>query len=139
MVGRGHRSGKEARALADQLGIQSRVRWMEGLADEDLPVLYRGAAVFLFPSLLEGFGLPPLEAQACGTPVIAAATSSLPEVLGSSTELLSPTDAPAWARATTELLQSQSARDAARSAGIANVQRFSPQVTGEALLAALKS
>jgi len=138
MVGRGHRSGKQARALADQLGIGTRVRWMEGLADEDLPALYRGAAVFLFPSLLEGFGLPPLEAQACGTPVLAAATSSLPEVLGRSTQLLSPFDAPAWATATTALLQNPNARDAARSAGIANVQRFSPQVTGEALLKALE-
>jgi len=139
MVGRGHRSGREAKALAARLGIQARVRWMEGLPDEHLPALYRGAAVFLFPSLLEGFGLPPLEAQACGTPVIAAATSSLPEVLGSSTQLLDPHDVTAWSAATTELLQDSGAREIARSAGLANVQRFSPQITGQALLAVLES
>ncbi|MDA0666412.1 MAG: glycosyltransferase family 1 protein [Planctomycetota bacterium] len=138
MVGRGHRSGKEAHQLAEQLGIASRVRWMEGLADEDLPALYRGAAAFLFPSLLEGFGLPPLEAQACGTPVIAAATSSLPEVLGSSTKLLDPHDVAAWTAATTELLNNQSIRETAVQAGLANVQRFSPLNTGQALLKALE-
>jgi len=138
MVGRGHRAGKEARQLAEQLGIASRVHWMQGLADEDLPALYRGAVGFLFPSLLEGFGLPPLEAQACGTPVIAAATSSLPEVLGSSTQLLDPHDVAAWAAATTELLQSPSAQETAQQAGLANVQRFSPLITGKALLKALE-
>ncbi|MFK5955109.1 MAG: glycosyltransferase family 1 protein [Planctomycetota bacterium] len=139
MVGRGHRSGREAKALAERLGISARVRWMEGLADEDLPALYGGAALFLFPSLLEGFGLPPLEAQACGTPVLAAATSSLPEVLGTSTRLLDPNAVDAWTAAATVLLQDSSLREAARSAGIANVQRFSAQVTGEALIAALES
>ena len=138
MVGRGHRSGKEAQQLAEQLGIAARVRWMEGLADEDLPALYRGAVAFLFPSLLEGFGLPPLEAQACGTPVLAAATSSLPEVLGSSTQLLDPHDVSAWTAATTQLLESQSARESAHRAGLANVQRFSPLTTGQALLKALE-
>ena len=138
MVGRGHRSGKEAHFLAEQLGIAERILWLEGLADEDLPALYRGAVAFLFPSLLEGFGLPPLEAQACGTPVLAAATSSLPEVLGTSTQLLDPHDVQAWAQATTKMLESESARETARKAGLANVQRFSPLITGKALLKALE-
>jgi glycosyltransferase involved in cell wall biosynthesis len=137
MVGSGHRSGKQARVMAAQLGIASNVHWLEGLADADLPALYQQAGVFLFPSLLEGFGLPPLEAQACGTPVIAAATSSLPEVLADSATLLNPHDAEAWVRATQLLLSDSSAAATAREAGLRNVTRYTPTFTGEAILSVL--
>lgn len=62
------------------------------VADDDLPALYRGADVFVYPSLYEGFGLPPLEAMACGTPVIASNSSSLPEVVGNAGILIPPED-----------------------------------------------
>lgn len=137
MLGSGHRAGKQARALAQELDIAERVLWLEGLPDADLPALYAAAAVFLFPSLLEGFGLPPLEAQACGTPVIAAATSSLPEVLADSAQLLAPHDVKAWVAATTLLLEDPQQSATARQAGLANVLRYSPLLTGQALLTAL--
>lgn len=137
MLGSGHRSGKQGRDLAQKLGIADRVLWLEGFSDSDLPALYAAASVFLFPSLLEGFGLPPLEAQACGTPVIAAATSSLPEVLADSAQLLAPHDVPAWVAATTCLLEDPQQAVIAREAGVANVLRYSPLLTGQALLAAL--
>ncbi|MDP7061367.1 MAG: glycosyltransferase family 1 protein [Planctomycetota bacterium] len=134
MLGSGHRSGKQAYELAKQLDIADRVLWLQGLANAELPSLYASASVFLFPSLLEGFGLPPLEAQACGAPVIAAATSSLPEVLADSACLLPPDDVQAWVDATCKLLEDPQARVAAREAGLANVQRYSAQTTGQALL-----
>ena len=59
---------------------------------EDLPALYSGADVFIFPSLYKGFGFPPLEAMACGTPVIASNNSSLPEVLGENALYVDPYD-----------------------------------------------
>lgn len=67
--------------------------------DEDLPSLFSAAELFVFPSLYEGFGLPVLEAMACGVPVVAARSSSIPEVVGPSSTLVSPTDRNAWIEA----------------------------------------
>lgn len=139
MLGSRHRSGGQARALCARLGIEAEVRWLDGLPDSALPALYRQASVFLFPSLLEGFGLPPLEAQACATPVIAAATTSLPEVLGDGAMLLPPTDVTAWTEAVRLLLQDSPAAQELRRRGLANAARYSPKVTGQALLRALQS
>ncbi len=65
-----------------RLGLEKHVRWIGFVDEEDKPVLYRNAEAFVFPSRYEGFGLPPLEALACGTPVITTHSSSLPEVVG---------------------------------------------------------
>ena len=67
--------------------------------ETDLPALYSGAPLFVFPSLYEGFGLPVLEAMACGTPVVCSNTSSLPEVAGNAALLVNPRDATALADA----------------------------------------
>jgi alpha-1,3-rhamnosyl/mannosyltransferase len=72
--------------------------------DETLRRLYTGAALYVQPSLSEGFGLPPLEAMACGTPVLSSDAGSLPEVLGAAAELLAPRGPEAWAAAVTALL-----------------------------------
>ena len=72
----------EARARAQTLGLGDRIRWLGPVAEAELPALYAGASLFVFPSLYEGFGLPVLEAMACGTPVICSNVSSLPEVAG---------------------------------------------------------
>ena len=63
-------------------GLTDRVRFMGYVPDADLPALYRGADAFAFPSLYEGFGMPVLEAMVCGVPVVAANTTSLPEIVG---------------------------------------------------------
>ncbi len=67
----------------EKLGIQKFVRWIGMVDEEDKPVLYRNAETFVFPSRFEGFGLGPLEAMACGTPVVTSNSTSLPEVVGS--------------------------------------------------------
>ena len=69
--------------LASELGIGERVRFLGQIPDEDLVAVYAAAELFLFPSLAEGFGLTPLEAMACGTPVLAARTTAVPEALSS--------------------------------------------------------
>ena len=74
--------------LIERLGLAERVRLLGYVPDEDLPVLYKEATVFVYPSFYEGFGLPVLEAMACGTPVITYNTSSLPEVVGEAGILL---------------------------------------------------
>ncbi|HUP27426.1 MAG TPA: glycosyltransferase family 1 protein, partial [Chloroflexia bacterium] len=73
------------------------IKFADYVEREDLPALYSGATAMTFPSLYECFGLPPLEAMSCGTPVLASNTSSLPEVVGDAGILLDPRDAEAWA------------------------------------------
>jgi glycosyltransferase involved in cell wall biosynthesis len=96
-----------------------------GWVDEaDKPALYAGAAVFLYPSLYEGFGLQSLEALACGAPVICAHTSSLPEVVGAAAFTLPPEDAAAWADAVRAVLSDDARRAVMRERGIAQAQKF---------------
>jgi glycosyltransferase involved in cell wall biosynthesis len=95
------------------------------IADEDLPALYAGAEVFLFPSLYEGFGLPVLEAMACGTPVICSNSSSLPEVAGDAAVLVDPYDTEALRASLSQVLQSSSLQETMRIEGLAQAARFS--------------
>jgi len=86
---------KEGNQLEDLLGVlgnEKQVILPGYVPVEHMPLFYRAAAVFVYPSFYEGFGLPPLEAMACGTPVISANTSSLPEVLEDAALLISPYD-----------------------------------------------
>ena len=87
------------RAQADALPPPARVRFLGPVPEADLPALYSGAAVFAFPSRYEGFGLPLLEAMACGVPVVAADATSLPEVVGDAGWLVDPDDVAGWADA----------------------------------------
>ncbi len=80
-------------------GLEQEVIFPGYVDDADLPALYSGALAFVFPSLYEGFGLPPLEAMACGTPVIASNAASLPEVVGDAALTVNPTDVQALADA----------------------------------------
>jgi len=89
----------QPRQRAQALGIDNRVCWLGPLPGEDLPALYTAADAFVFPSLYEGFGLPVIEAMACGTPVACANTSSLPEVAGDAAVLFDPTQTEAIANA----------------------------------------
>jgi glycosyltransferase involved in cell wall biosynthesis len=92
-VGRGHYPTERdrLRCLADSLGVANRVRFLDDVPEEDLPMLYNLASVYVQPSLFEGFGLPVLESLACGTRVVCARTSALPEVAGADTSVVPPT------------------------------------------------
>lgn len=94
-------------------------------ADADLPALYRQAAVFAFPSLYEGFGLPILEAMACGTPVVGSATSSVPEVIGSAGLLVDPLDVAGWESALREVLDNAALQTELRTRGLLRAREFS--------------
>jgi glycosyltransferase involved in cell wall biosynthesis len=97
------------------------------VADQTLAVLYRLAAVFVFPSLYEGFGLPPLEAMASGTPVVTSNVSSLPEVVGDAALLIDPYDPEAIAGAIRMVLNDAALRDHLRERGLARAREFSWQ------------
>lgn len=102
-----------------------RVHFLGRLSDEQLIEQYQGAAAFVFPSLYEGFGIPPLEAQACGCPVLAANAASIPEVLQSSALYFDPLDVDHISRAMALALNNLNIRQHLRTLGLHNVSRFS--------------
>jgi glycosyltransferase involved in cell wall biosynthesis len=105
--------------------LHQHVRFFGFVPDKTLAVLYRLAGVFVFPSLYEGFGLPPLEAMASGTPVITSNVSSLPEVVGDAAMLIDPYDPTAIAQAMRRVLTEPALRDDLRGRGLARVKEFS--------------
>jgi glycosyltransferase involved in cell wall biosynthesis len=101
------------------------IRFLGVVPEEDLPVLYSGSSVFVFPSLYEGFGLPLLEAMACGVPVIASNTSSVPEVVGDAAILVSPTEPEAFAGAILQVRSDDDLRKAMVEKGLRRATGFS--------------
>ncbi|MER2598167.1 MAG: glycosyltransferase family 1 protein [Caldilineales bacterium] len=89
----------EVYTAVQQAGVEALVRFPGYVADEDLPALYSAAELFVYPSLYEGFGLPPLEAMACATPVISSDVASLPEVVGDAALMINPHDTDSLAHA----------------------------------------
>ncbi len=94
------------------------------IGDEDLPAVYSAATVFVFPSLAEGFGLPPLEAMACGTPCVVSNSSSLPEVTGSAALLFDPTSLEAFEDCMARVLTDSSLYETLREAGLRRAALF---------------
>ena len=90
--------------IIQDLGISQYVHFLFQVPNEDLVILYNEASLFVFPSLYEGFGLPVLEAMACGTPVVAANTSSIPEIAGDAALLVEATDPEAISKAMAQVL-----------------------------------
>lgn len=115
-------------------GLVGRVLFTDFVQDGDLPALYSGASLFAFPSLYEGFGLPLLEAMACGVPVISSNTSCLPEVAGEAAVLLSPHDQGAWTEAMQSLLDNPVDCAQLVASGYAQAKRFSWERAGRRLL-----
>ena len=121
--------------LVEELGLKDRVLFPGYVAEEDLPLWYSAADLFVYPSVYEGFGLPPLEAMACGTLVIVANTSSLPEVVGDAGLLFPPTDVEALADLMADVLNDSDRRDAMGAAGVVQAGRFPWSRTAQGALA----
>jgi len=110
--------------LVKELELEEQVIFTGYVPDEDVPLLMAGALAFVFPSLYEGFGLPPLEAMACGTPVIVSDAASLPEVVGDAGLQVSPYDIKEIKEAMNNIMKNQELRRELRDAGIARSQKF---------------
>ncbi|MFQ5849621.1 MAG: glycosyltransferase family 4 protein [Candidatus Binatia bacterium] len=114
-------------AILDEVTRQNlaeRVRFIGFVAEADLPALYSAATLFAYPSLYEGFGMPVLEAMACGTPVIASNQSAVPEVIGEAGLLVNPRDVTAIASAMSRLLSEPTLREQSSHAGRAQAAKF---------------
>ncbi len=115
----------EVYQAVQQAGLAGRVLFPGYVDDADLPALYSAAAVFVYPSLYEGFGLPPLEAMACGAPVISTHAASLPEVVGDAALLIDPTDTGALALALADVLAQPALQADLRARGLRRAAEFS--------------
>ena len=116
---------EQLKTQAQGYGLSAHVRFMRDVSDNDLVELMNLAQAFVFPSLEEGFGLPPLEAMACGTPVVASDTSCLPEVLGDAAQFANPKDEQALARALTDFLTNAALADEYRARGLVRAAAYS--------------
>ncbi|HRE46401.1 MAG TPA: glycosyltransferase family 1 protein [Aggregatilineales bacterium] len=121
--------------IAARPGLDQWVRWIGAVAEEDKPAVYRMARVFVFPSRYEGFGLPPLEAMASGTPVVAANASSIPEVVGESAYLVDPDDARKMGGAIIAVMIQDDLHASLRAAGLARATAFSWERTARETVA----
>jgi glycosyltransferase involved in cell wall biosynthesis len=111
-------------SMVDELNLAKDVLFTGYVADVDAPALYRQADLFVYPSLYEGFGRPPLEAMACGTPVVTSNASSLPEVVGDAAILVDPHDVDAIAGGMGRGLEDSALRAKLRTRGLTQASRF---------------
>ena len=113
------------------LRYSDRIHWLDYVPFEELPLLYCGANAFVYPSWYEGFGLPPLEAMQCGTPVICSCSSSLPEVVGNGGIMVAPDDVQGFVREINRVLMDESFREKLIQYGFQQAKQFSWEKTAD--------
>ena len=126
------------RAESERLRLGSQVHFVERVAEEDLPAVYRGARAFVFPSRAEGFGLPPLEAMACGTPVVCSDATSLPEAVGRAGILVHPDRSRDWATAMQRVANDDALCARMSAEGLERASCFTWSVTGAKVAAIIR-
>ncbi len=120
-------NGKEndrIKEFIEERNLQNKVRFIGYVEEEDLPILLNLAKIFVFPSLYEGFGLPPLEAMACGCPVICSNKSSLPEVVGDAALLFNPLDEEELSEKIDQVIQDEKLYNDMRNKGMVQATKF---------------
>jgi len=126
-----HRYSPQLVEIAKTLGVQEQVKFLDYVSYEQLPLLYSQALALVFPSLWEGFGIPVLEAMACGAPIITSNISSLPEVVGDAGILVDPYSVSAITAALDTVAKDELGRSQMRSLSLKRAAQFSWQSTGE--------
>ena len=129
----------ESFRLVRELGLSSSVVFLDNLDEDDLIYLYNGSRVLVQPSYYEGFGLPPLEAMACGTPVVSSNRGALPEVVEDAALIVDPAEEGSIARALERIWSDEGLRARLRERGLKQAQNFSWRKTAEETLAVYKN
>jgi hypothetical protein len=137
----GKRTADTERIVSEvkKLHLESHILFTGYVPDEDLPFLYNGASVFVFPSLYEGFGIPPLEAMQCRVPVVASSATSIPEVVGNGALLFDPYNVEDMADKIDQVLDQKIELDRLLQAGLKQAQRFSWEESARKTIALLES
>lgn len=130
----GRRVPKEVSGMIKSLNLEKDVLFTGYVPDEDLPGLYNTADLFVYPSIYEGFGLPPLEAMACGTPVITSNTSSFPEIVQNSGIMVDPHDVDGLSNRMLEVLKNENLRKDLSEKGLIRAKQFSWEKCAEEIL-----
>lgn len=125
LVGMKARASKAVEDAIKGMSLEEDVIFTGWIPVEDIPILYKGAAVFVFPSLFEGFGIPPIEAMTCGTPVAVSNTTSLPEVVGDAGMFFDPLDIEDIAAKIHTIIINQNIRDGLIKKGFEQAKKFS--------------
>lgn len=128
----------EMAAQLERAGLTGRVGFLGTISDERLAAVYRGANLLVLPSLSEGFGLPALEAMACGVPVVASKNAALPEVLGGAGELVDPLDVAGIRSGIERVLSDSSLRRKMRRLGLQRASRYSWEQVGASVCKVLQ-
>jgi glycosyltransferase involved in cell wall biosynthesis len=126
------------RAAARRHGVEAHIDWLGWVEPALLPDLYRAADAFVFPSVCEGFGFPPLEALACGTPVVASSAPCLPEILGDAAVYAPPRDPAALAAQIERVVCDGRLRDELRARGLARARSRSWEAVARETLAVIE-
>jgi glycosyltransferase involved in cell wall biosynthesis len=122
------------RAVAEEQRVEERTVWIDHAGDEMLSALYQEATALLQPSIIEGFGLPVLEAMASGTPVVVSSGGSLPEVVADAAPVVAPQDVDGWAVEMSRMLRDPGYRDSWKGRAIERAGAFAPEKTTDRLL-----
>jgi glycosyltransferase involved in cell wall biosynthesis len=130
---------KKALDMIKRLGLQDDVRFFGYIDEKELPLFYNLADAFVFPSFAEGFGMPVLEAMACGCPVVASNQTSIPEVAGDAAVLVDPKNTDAIAKGVVDVLQSSALRKRLRTRGFKQAKRFTWQMYAKKVMEAYES
>ncbi|MEG1256442.1 glycosyltransferase family 1 protein [Clostridium sp.] len=139
IVGSYRDESQELVKLVDKLNMNKYIKFTGFAPDEDLPIYYNACECFAYPSLYEGFGLPPLEAMSCGTPVISSNTTSIPEVVGDSGILIDPYQDNSLLKAMELMLGSETLRNELSKLSLSRSKLFSWENTARKTLAAYKT
>jgi glycosyltransferase involved in cell wall biosynthesis len=137
LAGPAHRDMDNAESLADALGIRDQVRVLGEVREDHMSALYSGASLFAFPSFMEGFGLPPLEAMSCGVPVVATDRTSVPEVLGDAASYIDPGNVDSISKGMQKVLEDTALKDMLIEKGLRRAKEFGPERTGRAMEATM--
>jgi len=109
------------------------------IEEKDLPTIFHMSSLFAFPSLYEGFGLPPLEAMACGCPVVSSNRSSMPEILGEAALFFNPNDIKEMSQAIRQMLEDEKLRNNLRQKGLERAKLFTPEKMTQIIISLFES